>query len=141
MSIDSKFLDLTPFLSPGEDVESEIEGGGDAAPDDGRVIPDTPLPLDQLRTFNAQVTVDVEKIQGRISKFNDFALHATVKNGRLNVTRFGGEGSSGKIVATMSIEPIDESAHVKMDFHGSDLFLNLNEKLTEEDARLAPRFL
>jgi hypothetical protein len=140
VDIDSKFLDLTPFLSPGEDVESEVEGGGDAAPDDGRVIPDTPLPLDRLRTFNAQVTVDVEKIQGRISKFNDFALHATVENGRLNVTRFGGEGSSGKIVATMSIEPIDESAHVKMDFHGSDLFLNLNEKLTEEDARLAPRF-
>src|SRR5690606_9041326 len=55
----SKLLDLDALSDGGE--AAAAEGAGDAG--DGRIFPDTPLPLEALRAADAEVKLDAERLR------------------------------------------------------------------------------
>jgi len=144
IDIDSDLLDLTRFISTDVTDAEELEaldndGAGDDA-GDGRVIPDWLLPLEQMRKFNADVSVDAGQLRIGQSVFNDFALHARIADGQLILKRLAGAGPAGTFSGSLSIVPTGDKADVTATLQGSKMYLAIDKQLTEEDARLAPRY-
>lgn len=87
-------LDLDALLPPTEGGETA------AAPSDGRVIPDVPLPLDGLTAADADISITAESITASGMTISDLATDITLSGGVLDVALkqaglFGGALSGG----------------------------------------------
>ena len=91
-SLASDALDLAPFMG-------DTGGGGGGTPTaasaDGRVIPNDPLPLDALKSFDATLDYKAAKVLLQNGEMTDLSAKLTLANGDLNLkplvlTAFGG---------------------------------------------------
>jgi uncharacterized protein involved in outer membrane biogenesis len=101
-------LDLDQFLVPDSPVPIDAEPQPEGASSDGPLIPETPLRLEGLRDFDADVRINVRSALVGETDLGRFGVDATLREGRLSLTRLygtfaGGEiGMSGWVDATAS---------------------------------------
>ncbi|MEQ8250848.1 MAG: AsmA family protein [Oceanibaculum nanhaiense] len=93
-SLASDALDLAPFM--GDESGSAAGGTPASGSADGRVIPNDPLPLDALKSFDATLDYKAAKVLLQNGEMTDLSAKLTLANGDLNLkplvlTAFGGK--------------------------------------------------
>ncbi len=78
-------------------------GGGDKA-DDGRVIPDDPLPFALLRNLTADISFEAGKLIAQGSEFDDVSLKLTLKDGKLSVDPLKAKVGDGSLDAALTLD-------------------------------------
>jgi hypothetical protein len=124
IELTSRLLDLTDFFPAAESVPDD-KAGASVAKD--RLIPDTPLPLDLLQTFELDITANAGQFRTRTFRWTDVMLNAEVDDGALNVRRFSRTGPRGgeiQLVSTLSPSG-GGAADIGLQVHGSKLILGL----------------
>jgi len=143
LQLQSNRFDLTPLLIVNSELDEEIEATGDETGDgsgekpvkDSKLIPDWPLPLEQLAKFNAVVDIDIT-----LREIDNLMFDATLRDGRLDVERASGKTAYGSISTTLRIVPTDDSATVHTTFEGENLFLGTSKGRTREEIDGDPKF-
>lgn len=124
-SLTSDALDLAPFIG-GED--GAAAGGAPASGDDGRVIPNDPLPLAALKSFDATLDYKAAKVLLKNGEMTDLSAKLSLANGDLNLkplvlTAFGGKieqnlrlnaaGQTPQLTVEGKVEKLDMGALLK----------------------------
>ena len=87
-------LDLDALLPPGE-------GGGEAPPSDGRMIPDVPLPLDGLNAANADLALTANSVTASGITISNIAADIGLTDGVLQAVLNGATVFDGALNATV----------------------------------------
>ena len=95
--------------------------------DDGRVIPDTPVPFGALASLNAAVKIDIGDLIRDERHFRDVELKLSLEDGELNLSRLGFNAPSGHLDARARLAPDGESGRLDIELGASDLALGLSE--------------
>jgi len=134
IDVRSRLFDISEYLpEPGVEAQSE------STAIDGKVIPDTPLPLEVLRTFDADVEVDAGEIRTRSLTMLGLDLDATVSNGALKIQQMTYTSPRGGYLTLSSDLIPNESggADFRLSADGKDLVLGIRAK-TEEELQQLP---
>ena len=120
LALDSEQLDLRPFML--EDPGAPEPAG---AADDGRLIPDLPLPLTALRQFNADLDLNFASLETPRRILSDVLLQATLRDGALRLDRLRSGGLMGNFEVQGSLQPVSEqSAKLTLDVSARKLTPN-----------------
>jgi len=122
LTLVSKYLNVVPFLP---DQEAGAESESAPTVDDSRVIPDTPIPLDQLRQLNARVDISVGEMVLRETTVNDVLLDASLQDGALRINKFGVSGRRGTLAGNLEVLPTAAGAQLNTAIEGTKLTLGL----------------
>ena len=124
-SLASDALDLAPFIGGDEGASASaapVAGG------DGRVIPNDPLPLDALKSFDATLDYKAAKVLLKNGEMTDLSAKLSLANGDLNLkplvlTAFGGKieqnlrlnaaGQTPQLTVEGKVEKLDMGALLK----------------------------
>ena len=88
MSLSAPSLDLRPYTKPrvdtaGSEDETATPQTAQTTSRKRTLIPETPIDLGVLNTFDADITLDIGLIQGHTRDLDSLDLHATVSQGNL----------------------------------------------------------
>jgi len=149
----SKRLNLTPYLPPveltdppadpikfdSENAEPNVEASASPAPD-VKVIPDTPIPFDQLQGYVADVDIQIDELNLRQHTIQDLAVSAMIDDGSLSIEHFTlkAEGG-GEFNGRLELKPKPDGAEIRMKMLGKKMELGLPAE-TEEDRKALPRY-
>ena len=127
--------DISEYLPEPEEGASPEEPVADH-----KVIPDVPLPLQLLRSFEADVEVDAGEIRTRSLTMLGLDLDATVSNGALKIQRMTYASPRGGYLTLSSDLIPNESggADFRLSADGKDLDLGIRAKTEEELQHLPP---
>lgn len=129
-------LDISEFVGP--------EPGASPPPtsprEDGRLIPDTPVPLDFLARLEATVRIRIGELVVDTRNLRDFSLEATIDDRRLLVERLELTGEDGgHLTAKLAVTPGREGGDFRLRLDGEQVELGLPAE-TEEERRALPRY-
>lgn len=136
INVSSRLFDVSEYFA-------EPEKKPDPAPQDKnkKVIPATPLPLELLRAFNADVAIEIDELrnQGMIQK--GIEVNAQLSDGALRVEKISVVSlRDGHLKASADLVPDDSGgADIKIVADGNDLIMGFAAK-TEEDLQQLPLF-
>jgi hypothetical protein len=141
IALTSNRLNLTPLLPPEPEQPELVEPAATPEKDkNARLIPDTPIPIEVLEKFLANVEIRINEINVHERTLQDIVLNGSVEDGHLVVEEFqlrndrGGE-LSGRFVA----RALDTGAEIGMRLTGTGLSIGL-PAFTKEDAESLPRY-
>lgn len=145
LRLTSNLLDLDAIVptppGPGAPTdEPEKANGSSAAPAGGRIIPDQPIPLEQLKKLNARVDIEAQRIRFRGREYANLVVDGKIRDGSLILERANLITPEGSIAANMSLIPTAGSADLKTTLHGTEVYLSLAGQKTAEDIALSPRY-
>ncbi len=100
----SEAIDLRPVLPPPANGQAAEE----TEPPDGRVIPEWPLPLDELARQDAVVDVKIGRLQTHRRIVSDFELRAKLQDGALELDRYQSRGLRGGVWAEGQLIPLGD---------------------------------
>jgi len=135
LDVRSELFDISEFLpDPADPVEPEAEVKKD------RVIPDSPLPIELLRRYNAVVDADIGELRTRTHVARELALDGTLQDGAAKIDRFGFIGKrGGKLEATASLTPnATDAPDFSLAVTGNDLTMGLVAETEDELQQLPP---
>jgi len=98
-------------------------GGGDniASADDGRIFPNDPLPLDGLKSVDAEITIKATSVNAQGVSLDDVAVELVLKNGRLVVSPFGLTFGGGRIGGDLTLDSASPRAKLSMAIDGKQI--------------------
>ena len=144
LRLHSDLIDMTPLLAvamePAKATAGSADNDGDGPTGDGRLIPDLPLPLAQLKKFNAVVDVDIASYRQNNRIIDNIVFDATVLDGVLDVERVSGKTTFGSMTANLRIEPTKDSARMKSVFSGENMMLGSTLDKSPIEIEVAPKF-
>ena len=106
-NLTSKLLDVTPF-EKGEEPQQEkateksTEKGGKGS--DDKVFPSDPLPVDQLKSLDADITYNAKKIQSATTELANVELGLRLANGKLDLMPVKAQTAKGTIKADVTLD-------------------------------------
>ncbi|MDJ0928202.1 MAG: AsmA family protein [Gammaproteobacteria bacterium] len=124
-----------PRLFPAEHVADAAQPETPAQPRD-RLIPDTPLPLEDLREFNLHFNFEAAELQVRRALWKNLAIDANVQDGALRIHNAEVEGVAGTLTGNFALVPVDDSADLALEFQITDLTTGVLTDDAEEPALL-----
>ncbi|TNF78819.1 MAG: AsmA family protein, partial [Gammaproteobacteria bacterium] len=134
----STLLDLRPLQALLDAAPAEQEPA--SVPDDGRLIPDMPLPLDQLREINGSVLLTFDRVLLPNTTVPDVHFDGRVADGALLVERFALGGAAGGVLSgTLQLTPTESGAEFSLTANGANMIVGLPAK-TEEARQVLPRY-
>jgi len=95
-------LDLNAFMSGDASASTETDAGAGAA-DDGRLIPNDPLPLDGLKAADADIKVKLGLLNVGEHEFKNVDLALSLRNGDLDISTLKAEGYGGALDAGLGL--------------------------------------
>jgi uncharacterized protein involved in outer membrane biogenesis len=138
IGLTSKRLNLEPYLI--EDADAATKEEPPPEQPQGRLIPDTPIPMDELTRLTATVDIDIKEIDVGAKQFSDIILVGSLIDGMLSVERFGVRNNiGGSLRGNVVLRPDGDAASLLLDVTGSDLILGMPANTAEELAAL-PRY-
>lgn len=90
----------TPAAKPGEKLVPKPA----ALPADGRLFPAAPLPVDALRSVDAEIALQVGKLTVGKTEFTDVAVPVTLRNGKLVLAPVTAALAGGRVDADLSLD-------------------------------------
>ena len=136
-------IDVTSqlFDISGYQPEREENPPSEEAVVDHRVIPDTPLPFDLLRSFDADIDLRLSEVRTRAIVIEGLEVDAAVANGAVIIERLAVDGRRGGTLAMtaelISISSGNAEFNVTMD--GEGLVLGFRAQ-TDEELQQLPTF-
>ena len=138
IGLTSQRLNLEPYLP--EAVEQPDEGKAVPAEAKERLIPDTPLPMEDLKKVTASVDIKIAAMDLGPKEFSDIILVGSLSDGALNIKRFAlSNNVGGSLRGNLALRPDGEEARLSLDIAGSNLILGMPAETAEELAGL-PRY-
>ncbi len=120
LALGSERLDLRPLL-----LEDAASPAPEPPADDGRVIPDLPLPLAALSQFNAQLDLNFATLETPRRILSDVLLKATLRDGAIRLDRLRSGGLMGNFEVSGSLQPVSkDSASLALDISAKNLTPN-----------------
>jgi uncharacterized protein involved in outer membrane biogenesis len=101
--------------------------------DDGRIIPDIPVPLHALSALNLSVDVAIADMIREEQHFRNVELQMGINDGALEVSRLGFEAPSGRLDARARLSPSGETAVIDLEIVAEDLNLGLRQAAANSD--------
>ncbi len=105
----SNRIDLDALAAAPARLHGAVSAGGEGAPhvaapvtNSRGIIPDTPLPIDELRALNSDVTLAVATLRTGKVDYRNLKLHATDKQGQLTVEPIEFDAPGGHIAAKLT---------------------------------------
>jgi hypothetical protein len=131
--VTSKLFDITEYLP-----EPEEEPQAATTVVDDKVIPDAPLPLELLQSFDADIDIRIDKLHTRSFQLLGFDLDALVSAGALHIQDLSLNGPRGGLLTfSGNLTPIESGgADFALTADGKDLVLGLRSKNAEDLQRL-----
>jgi uncharacterized protein involved in outer membrane biogenesis len=128
VAIESDQLRYAPILE-------RDEAGYVASPTftDGRLIPDIPLPFEQMKRVNSTVDIAIADLQREALRVTRVKLIAELRDGALDVRQFGFRAAKGWLQARGSLEPRDGTGKASLALTANDLSIaiaGINEDLS-----------
>jgi uncharacterized protein involved in outer membrane biogenesis len=136
VDVTSRFLDPTPFL-PADDAEAAP--AATATADDGRLIPDTPIPVDALRELNAKAKLAIGELVLPNGPVKDVRLDGSLQDGALRIERFALAGDRGTLDGKLELLPTAAGARISGNIDGAEMTLGLTPT-TPGDLAMVPRY-
>jgi len=136
--LSSTLLDLRPLqaLLAAEPDEQEQA----PEPEDGRLIPDIPVPMDELRMVNGDVLLTVDRVLLNNTTLADIEFNGSIQDGALLIERFALAGEAGsELSGSLQLIPTESGAEFSLTADGDNMIVGLPAK-TEEDRQLLPRY-
>jgi hypothetical protein len=138
--LSSSRLTLAPYLAEGAAEEEVPEEEPPPAESDRRVIPDTPIPMEELKKLVASVDVDIKELDLGAKVFSDILLTGSLADGALNVEKIAARNNvGGSVRGALRLRPADDVAELWLDLVGSNLILGMSAE-TEEELAALPRY-
>jgi hypothetical protein len=94
----SDLLDLASMIPP-EDSPVEAEAPEQPEASDGRLIPQTPVPADQLNGVNLETRIRLGELRLLRSTLQNIEFDSSLQDGNLTVSRLTASASQGQIIA------------------------------------------
>jgi uncharacterized protein involved in outer membrane biogenesis len=113
-TLSSSRIDLTRYLSERAERKRAAAEGKQRPPPTkrDRVIPDTPLELELIRSADADVVWTVDELVLPADRFNDVVIDLTLEDGRLQLGPLDAAGSAGgRLNANLALEPVTGGAY------------------------------
>jgi hypothetical protein len=123
LSLTSDALVYKPLLEPVEVVDYEPE----PVFDDGKLIPDLPIPFDAMAKLNADVDIEVKRLQRGSLLLGNLSFRATLVNGALSIFDTGFNARSGRMDMRASIKPADGIGSANFELVARDFALGMTE--------------
>lgn len=110
-------------------VAEEEEDDYDPEPefDNGKFIPDTPIPFDVLKRLNATLDIDIGELQRGNLLMRDIELDATLQDGVLDISNASFKARAGALVARARLESTGDSGKAKIELVARQFALGLSE--------------
>ena len=131
----SQKLDISWVTDPVEEellkekTEEKLPEGGD-----GRLIPEIPLPMEQLKLVNVDLSVTGDEVVRKRRDVRNNYFRFVIEDGALTIDPYRFGGNSGTLEASLKLVPSDEGAKVEFKVMAKDLVTGLfqpdNEDLT-----------
>jgi len=118
----SDALVFAPFLEA-----AEFEYDPTPEFDDGRLIPDVPMPFDALKNLNASVDVDIKLLQRGPLLMRDIMFDANLRDGVLTIPVAGFKARSGELIAAASLDPADGAGAAALKLVARNFALGMSE--------------
>lgn len=134
IDVNSQLFDVSEYLPEPEDERQQVEPATD-----GKVIPDTQLPLQFLRSFDANVNVEMDIVRGRSVEVRELGLEASVSAGALNIRNLSFTSRRGGSL-TLSADLIPDGlggADFALAAEGKDLIFGARAR-TEAEVKQLP---
>ncbi len=122
-SFKSKTLDLTKLVPP-----AGAAPAGPAAPSDGRVIADSPLPFGALEAANADMQVGIAVLIAPAAKLQNVTLRAVLKGGALALKPFTFEMDGGRYSLETAMNAKDRTLTQKLEGRNIEVGRILQER-------------
>jgi len=134
----SRRLNLGPYMPKDEDGADEEEPAPEQPKE--RLIPDTPIPMEELKKFTATVDIDIAEIDIGVKEFRDVVLLGSLADGTLSVEQFGVRNNlGGSLRGNFELRPVGDTASLTLDVAGSNLLLG-TPATTAEGLAALPRY-
>jgi hypothetical protein len=136
LRLSTTVLNLRPFLGDEPEVAAEKP-----KPEKGaRIIPDTAFPMDTIAKFNGRFAIAADRLLLRRVVLRNNAIVGEVLDGRLQLSELGTSGDSGRLTASLTLQPGPEGkAKLSASVHSTDLVIDFYQQ-SEEDKQLLPPF-
>lgn len=129
----SNRLNLAPYLPDSAEVAEPENKTPASTPKRDRVIPDTAIPVEALRNYDASVDIEVTELILPRRTWNGIVLEGTVKDGALSVTQFNLRSSLDEtITGDFELRPIDSGAELLLATQGTGLKVGLPAQSEKE---------
>ena len=124
-SLTSNRIDLTELSPAGSDAAAapaDDTATADAGPDDGKVFPSDPLPLDGLGAANADIAIAVaELVTPAGLSINDIDVNIALADGALSIDPFGMTIADSPLAGTISLADTGGTAALNIDIAAPQL--------------------
>ena len=124
------------FDAPGlQATESPPAEAAPSASDD-YWIPDEPLPLEWLDSFDADIDWRIDVLETRFIPFQEARLDVDLGDGRLAIGPFSGVGESGgSLSGSIVLEPFEDGYRTTLTLTAEELRLALSRSADEDEER------
>jgi len=136
IDVSSRLFDVSEYFAEPEEEPDPVPQDNDK-----KVIPATPLPLELLRAFNADVAIDIDELRTRVMIQKDVGVRAVLSDGAMSIENISLTSQrGGHLRASADLVP-DNSGGADITFvvDGKDLILGFKPE-TEEDLQQLPLF-
>jgi len=136
----SKRLNLAPFLPELTEEDQPKEDAEAKSPKADRVIPDTVIPMDELRKYRVSANIDVAELNLRQRTLRDIVAVGAVEDGALKLTKFNIKSSRDEVLAgKLDLRPREFGAELLLSVQGTSLAIGL-PAVTEQEMQALPRY-
>ncbi|NMM46609.1 AsmA family protein [Rhodospirillaceae bacterium KN72] len=118
--------DVTPPSKGGSAGGSggAASGGGSGGAGDGRLIPNDPLPLDALKSINADIEYKAATFVATAPELTSLDLKVVLQGGKLTVSPFKAGIGEGTLDGTISLDGSQATPPLSVKLNGSQMGLN-----------------
>ncbi|MDH3451291.1 MAG: AsmA family protein, partial [Gammaproteobacteria bacterium] len=127
IALKSDLLDLSKLL-PVDDDPTRDDQALASVTDDGRLIPDLKLPVEQLNSIDLVVRIDIGELRLPRHTLRKIDLDASLRDGDLTVTQFRATATQGEINASFRATATGDHIATNGSLEGVDIVLGKSEQ-------------
>ncbi|MBT7951805.1 MAG: AsmA family protein [Gammaproteobacteria bacterium] len=120
--LQSSLVDLVPFQPEPPAEEEKVE----------RYLSDEILPLEGLKSVNANIALKINEVRTRQATITDFDTTLSIDKGNLNIKPLSMKLASGSINGSVNVNASQKTAGVSVELNGKDIQLGQLEQLKEK---------
>jgi len=128
ITLESSRLNLDEIRVP----DAPADTAETAAPGNGRLFSDEPLPFERLDDFDAEINVKIDDLVSRGYRWRDLAVDASLKKSVLEVRRAEVEAAKGKVNARGTMKPTPQGRAIVVEITAADAMVALYDMTPEE---------
>ena len=108
-------------------VEEDFQYDPEPEFEDGKLIPDVPIPFDAMRKVNARLDIDIRELQRDKLFLSDIEFDATLEDGALDISNASFQARAGALVSRARLAPTEDSGEASIELVARRFALGMTE--------------